>query len=50
MTYFTIGKLSRALGIRPDTIRYYERNGLLPPPARSSAGYRTYGDADLGDR
>lgn len=47
MTYFTIGKLSRALGVRPDTIRYYERNGLLPPPARSSAGYRTYGDADL---
>ena len=47
MTYFTIGKLSRALGIRTDTIRYYERNGLLPPPARSSAGYRTYGDADL---
>lgn len=32
MTYFTIGKLSQAVGVRPDTIRYYERNGLLPLP------------------
>jgi len=47
MADFTIGKLARALGVRPDTIRYYERNGLLPAPSRSAAGYRTYGPTDL---
>lgn len=47
MADFTIGKLSRALKVRPDTIRYYERNGLLPEPSRSAAGYRTYGQVDV---
>lgn len=30
------------MGTSPDTLRYYERIGLLPPPARSPAGYRLY--------
>jgi len=28
--------------VAPDTIRYYERAGLIPPPARTPAGYRAY--------
>lgn len=29
-------------GVNPQTLRYYERRGLLPAPARSQAGYRRY--------
>lgn len=31
-----------AAGVRVDTLRYYERRGLLAPPRRSRAGYREY--------
>ena len=37
----------RKLGVRPDTIRYYERVGLLPSPDRSPNGYRSYGEIDV---
>lgn len=37
-----VAELADAVGVRPDTIRYYEKAGLLPPPARSPAGYRAY--------
>jgi DNA-binding transcriptional MerR regulator len=37
-----VGELATAVGVAPDTIRYYERTGLLPPPARSTSGYRAY--------
>ena len=47
MAGLTIGAFAKAVGVRPDTIRYYERNGLLPHPARSSAGYRLYAESDL---
>ena len=40
-----IGELSKATGTNIETIRYYERIGLLPAPVRTSANYRTYGDA-----
>ncbi len=40
-----IGELSRATGTNIETIRYYERIGLLPAPARTNANYRSYGDA-----
>jgi MerR family mercuric resistance operon transcriptional regulator len=43
----TIGALSKHTGTNIETIRYYERVGLLPPPARSSGGYRLYGTAHL---
>lgn len=39
-----IGELSRATGTNIETIRYYERIGLLPQPARTRANYRVYGD------
>lgn len=41
-----IGELAAEVGLNPKTIRYYEAIGLLPPPARSAAGYRLYGDED----
>lgn len=37
-----IGELARATGTKVETIRYYERIGLLPPPARSAGNYRAY--------
>lgn len=38
-----IGELARATRTRAETIRFYEKEGLLPPPARTSANYRSYG-------
>lgn len=37
-----MSELAAAVGLRPDTIRYYERAGLLPPPGRTATGYREY--------
>jgi len=37
-----ISDLSRATGVDVDTIRYYEKAGLLPAPAREANGYRSY--------
>jgi len=42
-----IGALSKRTGSKVETIRYYERVGLLPPPARSAGGYRLYGTEHL---
>ncbi|UTY59415.1 Cd(II)/Pb(II)-responsive transcriptional regulator [Massilia sp. erpn] len=42
---FKIGELALQTGCAVETIRYYEREGLLPPPARSSANYRLYDEA-----
>ena len=38
----TIGKLAASAGVGRETIRYYERKGLLEEPPRSEAGYRHY--------
>lgn len=38
-----VAELAAAVGVGADTIRYYEKVGLLLPPARTSAGYRAYG-------
>ncbi len=46
-TLFHIGELARRCGLNPRTIRYYEARGLLPPPQRTSAGYRVYTETDL---
>ncbi len=42
-----IGRLAKLAGVKPDTIRFYERSGLLPKPSRMASGYRTYDDAAL---
>jgi DNA-binding transcriptional MerR regulator len=42
----TIGALGKATATKPETIRYYERIGLLPAPARSTGNYRHYTDQD----
>jgi DNA-binding transcriptional MerR regulator len=44
-TMQTIGKIAARSGVSRDTIRYYEKLGLLPPVARTAAGYRVYPDA-----
>lgn len=43
---FPIGSLSQRSGVNIETIRYYERAGLLPKPLRSAAGYRLYRTID----
>lgn len=47
MQTMTIGRLADKAGVNIDTIRYYERNGLLPPPQRRPSGYREYREADV---
>jgi MerR family copper efflux transcriptional regulator len=42
-----IGQLAKRGGVGIDTVRYYERNGLLVPRARLASGYRRYGDLEL---
>ncbi len=43
----TIGELARAAEVPTSTVRYYEREGLLHPSARSAANYRLYSEDDL---
>lgn len=43
----SINELAVRGGVRPDTIRYYERAGLLPPPARTAGDHRRYDDDAL---
>ena len=47
MTHLTIGKLAEATGTKVETVRYYERAGLIAPPARTSGNYRSYRTEDL---
>jgi len=42
-----IGELAREAGVAIDTVRYYERQQLLPPPQRTASGYRQYVDEDV---
>ena len=44
---FSIGELARQTGTKVETIRYYERIGLLPPPARTGGNYRAYARSHL---
>jgi DNA-binding transcriptional MerR regulator len=45
----TISDLASCAGVSTDTLRYYERIGLLEPSGRTPAGYRLYGD-DVAER
>ena len=42
-----IGHVSNSTGLSVDTIRFYEKQGLVPPAQRTSGGYRVYKDADV---
>lgn len=42
MKSLTIGHLAKQSGVNLETVRYYERRGLLPRPPRSAAGYRLF--------
>ena len=44
---YSIGEASRLSGVHAETIRYYEREGILPAPPRSASGRRLYGSGDL---
>ena len=44
-----IGELAKSAGVTPDTIRYYEREGLLASPQRTPSGYRDYGPGVVDD-
>jgi MerR family transcriptional regulator, mercuric resistance operon regulatory protein len=43
----TIGGLAKAAGVGVETVRYYQRRGLLPQPARPPGEVRRYGDEDV---
>ena len=43
METLTIGQLAKDAGVNIETIRYYERRGLIPEPPRRKSGYRQYG-------
>jgi DNA-binding transcriptional MerR regulator len=47
MAALSIGDLAHATGVKPTTIRFYEAEGLLAPPARTAGGHRVYGKAHL---
>jgi MerR family transcriptional regulator, copper efflux regulator len=42
-----IGQLAKRGGVGIDTVRYYERNGLLTPHTRLASGYRRYSELEL---
>lgn len=44
----TIAEVSRRYDITPDTLRYYERIGLIPPVPRNKSGIRDYDEASCG--
>jgi MerR family mercuric resistance operon transcriptional regulator len=43
----TIGGLAKSAGVGVETVRYYQRRGLLPEPARPPGEVRRYGNADV---
>jgi len=47
MSTLSIGQLAKRAGIAIDTVRYYERDGLLSPSGRLPSGYRRYGEPEL---
>ena len=45
--HITVGDMARAEGLAVETIRYYEREGLIPRPCRTASGHRAYSPEDL---
>lgn len=47
MKSLTIGQLARQAQVNVETVRYYERRGLMPEPPRRESGYRQYSEPDV---
>jgi Zn(II)-responsive transcriptional regulator len=47
MKAMTSGELAKQSGVNVETLRYYERDGILPQPERTESGYRLYHDSDV---
>jgi MerR family mercuric resistance operon transcriptional regulator len=47
METLTIGQLAKSANVNLETVRYYERKGLLPKPSRNESGYRQYSLNDV---
>ena len=47
MTLLSIGKIAKRAGVSVETIRFYEREGLIEEPARKESGYRQYIEVDV---
>lgn len=47
MRSLTIGRLAATTGVNLETVRYYERIKLMPPPARTPSGHRAYEQAHV---
>ncbi|KJL39164.1 DNA-binding transcriptional MerR regulator [Microbacterium terrae] len=48
MSTYTPSQAAQLSGFSLDTLRYYEREGILPRVARTTGGHRAYSDADIG--
>ncbi|MBQ4823868.1 helix-turn-helix domain-containing protein [Leisingera sp. HS039] len=46
-TSLTRGELAKATGCNLETIRYYEKTGMMPDPPRTAAGHRIYGQSHV---
>ena len=46
--FYTIGEMAQKLNVAPSTLRYYDKEGLLPSVERSEGGVRIFQDADMG--
>ncbi len=44
---FMVSEVAKAVGINPQTLYFYERIGLIPPPQRTEAGYRLFREEDV---
>lgn len=44
---YTIGEMAKIIGVAPSTLRYYDKEGLLPEVERSKGGVRLFKDSDL---
>ncbi len=47
LSTLTVGKLAGAAGVSPNTVRFYEKQGLMPVPPKTESGYRAYDPGDV---
>ena len=47
MEKLTVGQLAKRVNVNRETVRYYERRGLMPKPPRNKSGHRQYSSYDL---